>query len=265
MTEESLLQLTDVVVRYGGVTAVDRVSLTLTTGEIHGLVGPNGSGKSTLLSAISGLRVADAGSIRFAGTETRKWPSWKLSRAGLARTFQGARVVPELTVEENVMLGYDWSTKRRRKGLRTSRRETAIAVADALEICGIPALRKQIATELSYGTQRLVEIARAVVSAPRLLLLDEPTAGMNEIERAEIESVQRVLQARGVTQVLVEHNMDMVTRLCSHVYVLNSGALIASGSPAEIASNPEVQEAYLGKAREHESVVTDHESVLADQ
>jgi branched-chain amino acid transport system ATP-binding protein len=249
--------LTDVVVRYGGVVAVDHVSFALSDGSIHGLVGPNGSGKSTLLAAISGVRTADDGSIRLDGVETRKWTPWRLARAGLARTFQGARVVPELTVRENVMLGFDWSRARRSVGIRRRREETARAVDDALETCGIGGLHKQVATELSYGTQRLVEIARAIVPGPRLLLLDEPTAGMNESERAEIENVQKVLQQRGVTQVLVEHNMDMVVRMCSHVFVLNSGTLIASGSPSEIVNDPAVQQAYLGKARDHVPVAAD--------
>ncbi len=254
MTEPtSILEIEDVVVRYGGVVAVNEVSFSLTNGAIHGLVGPNGSGKSTLLAAISGVRRADDGSIRLDGTETRRWPPWRLARAGLARTFQGARVVPELSVLENVTLGYDWSRARRSVGFRRGRAASGDAVAEALETCSISHLRKKVASDLSYGTQRLVEIARAIVSGPRLLLLDEPTAGMNERERSEIESVQHVLRERGVTQILVEHNMDMVVRLCSHIYVLNSGQLIASGSPAEIVVNPTVQEAYLGKKKSHES------------
>jgi ABC-type branched-subunit amino acid transport system ATPase component len=249
MSDRAVLDLQDVVVRYGGVVAVDHVSFSLTAGAIHGLVGPNGSGKSTLLAAISGVRRADEGSIRLGDAEIRTWTPWRLARQGLARTFQGARVVPELTVRENVMLGYDWSRARRAR-----RGSSAGAVDEALEICGIAALQKHIASELSYGTQRLVEIARAVVAGPSILLLDEPTAGMNEFERAEIENVQRVLQTRGVTQVLVEHNMGMVVRLCSHIFVLNSGKLIASGAPEAIVNDPAVQQAYLGKARENDPV-----------
>jgi branched-chain amino acid transport system ATP-binding protein len=258
MTEPPLLELTDVFVRYGGVVAVDQVTLALAPGHIYGLVGPNGSGKSTLLAAISGTRVADAGSIRFGGVETRTWSSWRLARSGMTRTFQGARVVPEMTVRDNVALGFDWSLGRRAAGIRRGRDATARAVADAMEICGIRHLEKQVASDLSYGTQRLVEIARAVVAGPRLLLLDEPTAGMNEVERADIENVQHVLRAQGVTQVLVEHNMDMVVRMSSRIFVLNSGALIAAGLPSEIVADPAVQEAYLGRPREHETVAADH-------
>ncbi|MES1246595.1 MAG: ABC transporter ATP-binding protein [Actinomycetota bacterium] len=255
---ESILALTDVTVRYGGVVAVDEVSFELDNGAIHGLVGPNGSGKSTLLAAVSGTRPADGGSIRFDGHETRKWTPWRLARHGLARTFQGARVVPDLTVRENVALGLDWNPVRKHGGFVGRRARTASAVDDALETCGIARIADSIASDLSYGTQRLVEIARAVVAQPRLLLLDEPTAGMNELERAEIEAVQRKLGANGVTQVLVEHNMGMVVRLCAHVFVLNSGKLIASGSPNEIVNNPDVQKAYLGKVSEHATAAASH-------
>jgi branched-chain amino acid transport system ATP-binding protein len=255
---ESILSISDVVVRYGGVVAVDHVSFELENGAIHGLVGPNGSGKSTLLAAISGTRKANEGSIRFDGRETRQWTPWRLSRHGMARTFQGARVVPELTVRDNVALGLDWSPTRRVVPLRRRRSEAASAIAGALETCGIAHLADGIASDLSYGTQRLVEIARAVVARPRLLLLDEPTAGMNDHERSEIEAVQRTLGEQGVTQVLVEHNMGMVVRMCAHVYVLNSGVLIASGSPTEIVNDPNVQQAYLGKARDDAPVAANH-------
>jgi branched-chain amino acid transport system ATP-binding protein len=157
-----------------------------------------------------------------------------------------------------VALGFDWSPARRSVGRFGRRGHAADAITEALATCGISHLSESIASELSYGTQRLVEIARAVVARPKLLLLDEPTAGMNESERAEIESVQRTLQKQGVTQVLVEHNMGMVLRMCTHVFVLNSGKLIASGTAAEIVNDPGVQQAYLGKARGHESVPADH-------
>lgn len=254
---ESILTISDVVVRYGGVVAVDHVSFELENGSINGLVGPNGSGKSTLLAAISGTRKANEGSIRFAGRETRQWTPWRLARHGLARTFQGARVVPELTVRDNVALGFDWAPTRGRVPIRQRRSQAASAIGEALETCGIAHLADGVASELSYGTQRLVEIARAVVARPRLLLLDEPTAGMNDLERSEIEAVQRALREQGVTQVLVEHNMAMVVRMCTQVYVLNSGALIASGTPAEIVNDPNVQQAYLGKAREHAAATAD--------
>lgn len=243
------LRVSGVTVRYGGVVAVDNVSLDLSPGEIHGLVGPNGSGKTTLLAAISGTRVADAGSISFKGQETRTWDSWRLARAGLARTFQGTRVIPGLTVRDNVVLGFDWSARRRAAGLRAGRATADAAVDAALATCGLADRDNQVASELSYGTQRLVEIARAIVAGPDLLLLDEPTAGMNEFERSEIETVQITLREQGVTQVLVEHNVAMVVRLCSHIFVLNSGVLIASGPPAAIVASPAVQEAYLGKTR----------------
>jgi ABC-type branched-subunit amino acid transport system ATPase component len=244
----TLMRLENVVVRYGGVTAVDQVSFELAEGAIHGLVGPNGSGKSTLLAALSGARTADEGRITLDDVETRKLAPWRLAGLGLARTFQGTRLVPGLTVRENIMLGTEWGAGRRKGDAGDLSPDARIE--EALELCRLTHLAHADPHGLAYGIQRLVELARAVVSAPRLLLLDEPTAGMHAGERAEIEEVQLLLRSRGVTQVLVEHDMDMIARVCERVFVLNSGRLIADGTPAEIISDPAVQEAYLGRPRE---------------
>lgn len=238
-----LLQLDNVVVRYGGVAAVDGVSFELEPGSIYGLVGPNGSGKSTLLAAVAGTRSANEGSIRLDGQETRRRRPWELAAAGVARTFQGTRLVDGMSVLDNVLLGCEWGRKD-----RTVRRSSARARAtEAMEICDLLDVSGARPSSLSYGRQRLVEIARAIAAGPRLLLLDEPVAGMNGEERNEVERVQTDLQARGVTQLLVEHNMHMVARLCSEVFVLNSGKLIAHGTAEEIAEDPVVKDAYLGR------------------
>lgn len=239
MSGPSALQVREVTVRYGGVAAVADVSLALARGTISGLIGPNGSGKTTLLSAISGGRRPDIGSIILDDVDVTRWRPWRLARAGMARTFQGTRLVRGLTVVENVLLGAEW----RAGGRRATSAEWA---NEAMELCGISDLRGRDPFSMSYGTRRLVEIARAVATGPSLLLLDEPTAGMNDTERAEIENVQVVLRDRGVTQLLVEHHMGMVSRLCSDVFVLNTGTLIAHGSPDEVSSDPVVREAYLG-------------------
>jgi branched-chain amino acid transport system ATP-binding protein len=243
-----LLELNDVVVRYGGVAAVDGVSFELEPGSIYGLVGPNGSGKSTLLAAVAGTRAADDGSIRLDGEETRRRRPWQLAAAGVARTFQGTRLVDGMSVRDNVLLGCEWGLKGRAqsRGSARSRAEEAMDICDLLDVSNAQP------SSLSYGRQRLVEIARAIAAGARLLLLDEPVAGMNREERNEVERVQMDLRARGVTQLLVEHNMHMVARLCREVFVLNSGKLIARGTAAEIADDPVVRDAYLG--RRHDGV-----------
>lgn len=237
---EVLLSIHKLVVRYGGVVAVDGVSFDLEEASIGGLIGPNGSGKSTLLAALSGARVANEGEIQFAGFSTRKMASWRLARIGLGRTFQGTRLIRGLTVRDNIQLGVEWSGSLRRK-------EVAARVSDAIEETGLDAVADDDPHDLPYGTQRLVELARAMVASPKLLLLDEPAAGMNPGERHDVEVVMRRLQERGVTQLLVEHDMDMIGRLCDRVHVLDTGQLIAEGTPEEVSKDPQVLEAYLGR------------------
>jgi len=235
-----ILELRSVAVRYGGVAAVDGVSFGVPRGSICGLVGPNGSGKSSLLAAISGGRPADAGQVLIDGVDARRRRPWQHAHAGLARTFQGTRLVRGLTVRENVLLGAEW-------GPRSHRKQAAQRTDAALAACRIAHLADADPLALPYGTQRLVEIARAVSSGPELLLLDEPTAGMSPAERQEIEEVMIALRAEGVSQLLVEHHMGMIARLCSTVFVLSTGRLIASGTPAAISNDPLVREAYLGR------------------
>jgi ABC-type branched-subunit amino acid transport system ATPase component len=247
-----LVHLDEIEVRYGGVVAVDRVSFELEAGVIYGLIGPNGSGKSTLLASMSGARRADAGSFHFGGRECNRLPSWKLAGLGLARTFQGTRLIPGMTVWDNVRLGLEWGGGRKS---RSERREVPESqrVDRALKLCNLSEVGGADAFALPYGTQRLVEIARAVVAQPKLLLLDEPAAGMHAAEKAEIEDVQRALVEEGVTQLLVEHDLRMIGRVCSWVFVLNSGTLIAQGPPDAVANDPIVQDAYLGKRRKSDA------------
>lgn len=252
-----LLGVEEVKVWFGGVKAVDGISLTLEAGKIYGIVGPNGSGKTTLINAISGLQRVTAGSIRFDGQETTSAPSYAVGRAGMARTFQLIKLLPTLTVRENVLLGGDWSRRdnaasrpwlRSRRDRGGSRAGTETAADAALERLGISGLASVAPDELPYGTQRRVEIARALASDPKLLLLDEPIAGMSRSERDEIASVMRRLGDDGLTQLVIEHDLRTLVSICDHLFVMNFGRLIAEGPPRETAARPEVQEAYLGTA-----------------
>lgn len=254
----ALLQVIDAKVHFGGVRAVDGIDIELNAGVLYGLVGPNGSGKSTLLGALSRMTKLTDGSLAFYGEEYQSYSAPKTARMGIGRTFQAVRLLPDLTVLENVMLGGDaraygcgifanWLVPWRGRVCEKQCRETALLAIEKLELAG---MEKRKAGTLPYGSQRRVEIARALASQPTLLLFDEPTAGMNREERDEIGQVMRDLQSEGLTQILVEHDMQMITEVCDYVYVMNFGKIIAEGEPAVVVSNPLVQEAYLGKRGE---------------
>jgi len=251
----AILTLNDVSVHFGGVRAVDEVSMVIERGKTYGLVGPNGSGKSTLLGAISCLTPITRGVLTFDGTEYSKAGADEVARMGLGRTFQTVRTIPSMTVLENVMLGGDvnafglgvsrpWFRPVWMKHSETALRDRA---REALAAIGLSGMEDRHPETLSYGNQRRVEIARALVSDPQLLLLDEPTAGMTSEERSGIAAEIRRLRGTGLTQILVDHDVDMVVAVADHMFVMNNGKLIASGVPAEIVRIPDVQEAYLGK------------------
>ncbi|GGO20569.1 ABC transporter ATP-binding protein [Microbispora rosea subsp. aerata] len=232
-----LLQVKDAAVHFGGVKAVDGLSIELTEGKIFGILGPNGSGKSTLLAAITRFVDLTAGEILLDGEEYHTLPAARVARRGVARTFQTVRLLPGLTVEENIRLGAD----------RVGGRGGADGVREAIERTGLKGLERHRPGELSYGVQRRVEIARAIVARPRLLLLDEPTAGMNQSERQEVSALMRELQKEGLTQLIVEHDVQMMVDTCDHLFAMNFGKLIAQGDPAGVVREPAVREAYLGK------------------
>jgi ABC-type branched-subunit amino acid transport system ATPase component len=255
-----ILDVREAKVHFGGVRAVDGVDLSLEAGRLYGLVGPNGSGKSTLIGAMTRMTVLTSGSLEFQGHRYQKDAPQKIARMGIGRTFQTVRLLPTLSVRENVMLGADarifgsrivpnwlmpWRTRRR----EILCREAADMAIERLELTRFVNMTPD---ELSYGLQRRVEIARVLTAAPRLIFFDEPTAGMNRQERDEIGNVMNQLRAEGMTQVLVEHDMQMISDVCDHVYVLNLGKLIAQGDAQTVVQNPEVQAAYLGKSGERD-------------
>jgi ABC-type branched-subunit amino acid transport system ATPase component len=246
------ISIEDVRVHFGGVRAVDGVSFEVSAGQLCGLVGPNGSGKTTLLNAISGVGPLTSGRIRIADLDMSGRQPHQVFREGLARTFQAIRLLPSLTVRENVLLGADragaagrmWSPRQRAAWSR----RTGEAADAAIDRLGLASVAHNLPDGLSYGTQRRVEIARALASGPTVLLLDEPVAGMNRAERDEIAEILASLRAQdGLTQVLIEHDLRMILALCDHLVVLNFGKLIAEGEPTSTASDPAVQEAYLGR------------------
>jgi ABC-type branched-subunit amino acid transport system ATPase component len=240
----ALLEVENATKRFGGVVAVDACSFSVQAGTITGLIGPNGSGKTTVFNLVTGYLPADAGTIRFDGREVRRPDPTRLARRGLIRTFQQARVFANLTVVENLALAAPhgwWSAGR----MRVSRAERAYA-EELLDDFNLTAHADTNASELSFGQRKLLEFAATLMSRPRLVLLDEPAAGVNPVLIETIERHIRRLNADGLTFLVVEHDMPLVMRLCDPVIVLDRGAKIAEGPALEMQSNPVVLDAYLG-------------------
>ena len=233
-----MLEVRDISKAFGGLKAVDHASLDVRQGEIVGLIGPNGAGKTTLFATVAGFHRPDAGTVAFDGKAITGLAPHRICAAGMVRTFQITQPFAGISVRENIMVGAYFRTADRRLAAREAEAVAAmVGMADQLDRRG---------SDLTVAGRKRLELARALATGPRLLLLDEVMAGLNPTEIVEIVEVIKAIRSSGVTILLIEHVMQAVTSLAERVYVLNQGRMIAEGSPAAIAENPQVVEAYLG-------------------
>lgn len=247
------LSLAGVSRRFGGVQAVQDLSMTVGPGRITGLIGPNGAGKTTVVNLITGLLKLTAGSIRLDDRDIHQLPPHQVTRLGVARTFQNVRLLKEASVLDNIVAGCRQEEAvplyAQALGLPAMRHARAASIVRAHALMadlGMSEYAAYLAGELSYGHQRRVEIMRALALEPTVLLLDEPVAGMNDTEAEELGRIFRKLAARGIAILLIEHNMRFVMALCDEIYVVATGELIDHGAPDKVRANPRVIEAYLG-------------------
>ncbi len=249
-----MLQLKNVSKNFGGLPALNDVSFNVPKGKLTALIGPNGAGKSTMINCMTGVLEPTSGEIHFQNQPIETLPAYKISRLGISRTFQNLKIFPRLTVLENILTGLTGEGGRsmimamlRLPYLRHQERQLKLRAMAALDRFGLTEKANWPAGILAYGDKKRVELARATVGQPQLILLDEPVAGLNAEETATVAEQLRLLRSGGHTMLLVEHDMDLVMDIADQVVVLDSGRCIATGTPDEVRNNPLVLEAYLGR------------------
>jgi ABC-type branched-subunit amino acid transport system ATPase component len=255
----SLLDIADVSVRFGGLEALGDVSLGVDAGRVTGLIGPNGAGKTTLFNVITGLQTLDAGRVTLDGADLTTAPPHRRARAGIGRSFQRLETFGTLTVRENVLVAAEmrrqWSKERFKPGP---------VVAEFIDRVGLGSVADDLVDTLPTGTQRLVEVARALAAKPRVLLLDEPSAGLDEHETESLATLLRELASTGLAVLLVEHDMGLVMNASDRIYVLDFGRIIAEGDPAQVQADPVVRAAYLGEGDEEAEVPVDQRDLRGE-
>jgi branched-chain amino acid transport system ATP-binding protein len=258
-----MLKLTGVSKRFGGLSVLQDVSFEVPEGKVFGLIGPNGAGKTTVFNLITGLLAPTGGAIDFGGKSLVGVKPHQITRLGLGRTFQNIRIFKEMTLIENVVVGMHahldygvpgWLFSL--PGFRAQEQRARDRAHELLGWVGLDAKANDLADNLSYGDQRKLELARALATQPKLLLLDEPVAGMNTGEKVELMGVITEIARRGFTVFMIEHDMRFVMGLCERIAVLNFGKIIAEGTPDQIKNNPDVIEAYLGREDDDDTVTT---------
>jgi branched-chain amino acid transport system ATP-binding protein len=257
----SVLEVENLGIDFGGLTALDNVSFAVAPGEILAVIGPNGAGKTTLFNIVSGLYAPRRGRVRLAGQDVTGLAPHRLAASGLSRTFQNLQVFFRMTAAENVMAGRHLRERRNvlahllaLPSVHAQNRATRDKAVELLALVGLDGRSNDLAQNLPYGALKRLEIARALASEPKVLLLDEPAAGCNPVETEEIDRLIQQVARAGLAVVLVEHDMRLVMKISSRIHVLDGGRTLAEGSAAEVRANPAVVAAYLGTARQREAV-----------
>lgn len=243
------LEVVGVKKNFGGVTALDGVTLSLGKGEILGILGPNGSGKTTLVNCVSGVIVPDGGSVRLEGADVTRWSRERRAKSGMVRTYQNLRLFSEMTVAENITVGLVGASQK----LGPRRRDAA--VRESIDSHRLGGIARETVKNLSYGDQRRVEIARALIAEPRVLLLDEPAAGLGEADTGRLaDAIRTARESTSCGIILIDHDVHFVTSVSDRIAVMNKGQLVKTGSPSEIQKDPFVAQIYLGTSEDAEGV-----------